>query len=772
MVVDVIIKEREFLKESSVIGLSVPRIDGVEKATGSAVYVNDLKVNGMLHARVLRSPFPHARIKNVNIEKAKRLAGVMAVICGATISANPYGVEFPDELPLARDKVRFIGDEVAAVAAIDEDIAEEAIDLIEVEYEELPAVFDMEEAIQPGAPLVHDDVPNNIRLTYANERGSVERGFSEADEIVELELKTQSSHAGYMEPRGCIALFEPSGKVTVWSCAQSLYHGRKTLSQALGIPPSYIRYVQPYVGGGFGGKMDTSTEVAIAALLSRECNRPVRFVLSRSDDLAYSRPLVAGHFKVRLGAKKDGTFVAKQSRVLADNGAYSSWAVALLGTMAARTDNLYRFQNLKAEAHLVYTNKTPTGAVRGFGNQLVTFAVESCIDQLVEKLGLDPLEVRLKNATQPNETTTHGWRVSSCGFSECLKKVAEESNWYEKRAKKTPSRGLGMAGVIHVCGNRAMFDFDGSSAIVKINEDGRVTVVTGEGDIGQGARTVYAMIVAEALGARYEDVDVTMGDTDFGPYCLGYYASRGVVTAGNAVKLAAADARKQVLECAARLLEAQPEELDARGGEVFVKDAPDSHVSFEEISRAAIYHQGGEPIIGKGTYDPPTEMQDRKTKYGHVAPTYSFGAQVAEVEVDRETGIIKVLNIWAAEDGGRILHPASAEGQVEGALGMGFGFTMMEELKWEEGKILNPTLLDYKMPTTEDVPALHHDFVITEDPFGPFGAKAMSESPGVPTLAAITNAIYDAVGIRVSELPVHPAKVLMALKGRDGEGRT
>ncbi len=767
---DVTIGNIELLRESSIIGHSVPRIDGVEKATGSAVFVNDLKMTGMLHARVLRSPYPHAKVKNVNIEKAKNLAGVQAVICGTNIPAIPYGVDYPDELPLAKDKVRFIGDEVAAVAALDEDVAEEAIQLIEVDYEELPPVFDMEAAMRPDAPLIHDDAPQNIRLVYAVERGNIERGFSEAAEIVELEFKTQSAHAGYMEPRGCVALFEPSGKVTVWSCAQSLYHSRKTLSQALGISPSRIRYVQPYVGGGFGGKMDASKEVVIATLLSRECNKPVRFVLSRSDDLAYSRPLVAGHFKVRLGAKKDGTFVAKQSRVLADNGAYSCYAFALVGVMASRIDNLYRFQHIKSEGHLVYTNKTPTGALRGFGNPQGTFAVESCIDQLADKLGLDPLEVRMKNATQPGETTIHGWRVSSCGFSDCLKKAAEKSGWFERKARKTVNRGLGMAGVIHVCGNRVMFDFDGSSAVVRVNEDGRVTVITAEGDIGQGARTAYAMIAAETLGARYEDVDVTMADTDFGPYCLGYYASRGIVTAGNAIRIAASDARKQLLECAARLLEAKPDELEARGGAVFVKGLPGAQVSFEQISRAAIYHQGGGPIIGKGIYDAPSEPLDRKTKYGHVAPTYSFGAQVAEVEVDRETGIIKVLHIWAAEDGGRILHPASAEGQVEGALGMGFGFTMMEELKWDEGKILNPTLLDYKMPTTEDVPLIHHDFVLTEDPFGPFGAKAMSESPGVPTPAAIANAVYDAIGVRISELPIAPAKVLAVLKKKRKSG--
>jgi CO/xanthine dehydrogenase Mo-binding subunit len=297
-------------------------------------------------------------------------------------------------------------------------------------------------------------------------------------------------------------------------------------------------------------------------------------------------------------------------------------------------------------------------------------------------------------------------------------------------------------------------------------------VITGEGDIGQGARTVYAMIAAEELGARYEDVDVTMGDTDFGPYCLGYYASRGVVTAGNAVKLAAADAKRQVLEHAARLLETKPDRLEARGGEIFDRAWRSIKVDFRQVSEAAIYHQGGGPIIGKGIYDAPSEPLDRKTKYGHIAPTYSFGAQVAEVEVDRETGIIKVLNIWAAEDAGRVLHPASAEGQIEGAVGMGFGFTIMEELKWDQGKILNPTLLDYKMPTTEDVPPIHHDFVITEDPFGPFGAKAMSESPGVPTPAAIANAIYDAVGLRITELPVEPSRVLQALKLKDDGSRT
>lgn len=754
------IREKEF----SVIGRSVPRIDGIEKATGSAVYVNDLKLSGMLHARVLRSPFPHARIKNISLEKAKKLAGVVVAISCSEISANPYGVIRPDELPLAREKVRFIGDEVAAVAATDEDSAEEAIQLIEVDYEELPAVFDVEEAMHPDAPLVHDNVPGNICLTYANERGDIKKGFSQAAEVVEFDFNTHTAHAGYMEPRGCIALFEPSGKVTVWCCNQSLYHGRKTLSQALGISPSHIRYVQPYVGGGFGGKMDVSKEAAIAALLSRECGRPVRLVLSRTDDLAYSRPVVTGRFKVKIGAKKDGTFIAKQSRLLVDNGAYSSYAIALLEVMAARVENLYRFRNIKNEAHLIYTNKTPTGALRGFGNPQGTSAVEPWIDALSEKLGIDPLEIRLKNATQPGETTTHGWRVSSCGFSDCLRNAAQKANWAERKTKRIRNRGLGISGVTHVCGNRAIFDFDGSSAVIKIDEDGRITVIIGEGDIGQGSRTVFAMIVAEELGAKYEDIDVTMGDTEYGPYCLGFYASRGVVTAGNAVRLAASDAKKQLLESAGRLLEVRPDELEARGGEIRVKDSPDRSVSFEEASRAAIYHPGGGPIIGKGTYDPPTEMINRQTKYGHIAPTYSFGAQVAEVEVDPETGVVRVLNIWAEEDAGRPLNPAGAEGQIEGAVGMAFGFAMMEELKWDQGKILNANLLDYKMPTAEDMPPIHHDFVVTEDPFGPFGAKAMSESPGVPTPGAILNAIYDAVGVRISELPITPAKVLTALR--------
>lgn len=760
-----VIDEKNFYEGFSVIGQSVPRVDAVEKATGSALYMTDLKLPGMLHARVLRSPYPHARVKSFNLGRARNLTGVIAVI-GPDVAANPYGVIRPDELPLAREKVRFIGDEVAAVAAVDEDIAEEATHLIEVEYEELPAVFDLEEAIRPGAPLIHDNAPNNICLTYANEKGNIEKGLSEADEIVERDFSVHTAHAGYMEPRGCVALFEPSGKVTIWGCGQSLYHGRKTISQALGITPSRLRYIQPYVGGGFGGKMDVSKEALIAALLSRECGKPVRFVLSGSDDLSYTRPSPAGQFRVKLGAKKDGTFVARQSRLLMNNGAYSSYGIALLEVMAARLENLYRFQNIKNEAHLVYTNRTPTGSLRGFGNPQATFAVEQCIEELSEKLGLDPLEVRLKNSTQPGETTTHGWKVSSCGFSDCLKYVAKASDWSNRRKSKVPYRGLGMAGVTHVCGNRAVFNFDGSSAFIKVNEDGRVSVIIGEGDIGQGSRTAFAMIAAEELGVRYEDVDVTTGDTDYSPYCLGFYASRGVVTAGNAVKIAASDAKQQLLQVASRLLEAAPGDLEAREGKIFVRGARERGVSFEEVSRSAIYRKDGGPILGRGFYDPPTEMIDKKTHSGHVAPTYSFGAQVVEVEVDPETGVVKILNIWAGEDAGRPINPMGAEGQIEGAIGMAIGFTMMEELVSDQGKILNASLLDYKMPVTEDMPPIHHHFILTEDPFGPFGAKAMSESPGVPTPAAIANAIHDAVGVRITDLPVTPRKVLAAIRAK------
>ncbi len=747
------------MNEFAVVGRSLPRLEAPAKATGNAQYVADLRVRGMLHVKVLRSPLPHGRVVNVDVSRAQRMPGIKAIITGQDVPHIKSGVCMPDECLLAWDKVRYIGDEVAALAAESEEAAEEALESISVQYEELPGIFDPEEALKPGAVPIHEG--GNVAYHFHYHRGDIEKGFRECDHVFESRYRTQTNHQGYIEPWGCLAEADPMGRVTLWGGFQNVYQIREMLAEAVGMEENQLRVIQAYLGGGYGGKVACGN-ATLAVLLAQKAGRPVKLVNTREEELRAGRPRPAGIIEQKIGFKKDGTLVARQVRVVADCGAYAGLTPPITRSMAMRAENLYRFSHLKGEGFTVYTNKTPNSACRAFGTSEGHFALETQIDEIAEFLNMDRVDLRMKNMVQTGDVTKHGWRITSCELASCLKEVADRAGF--GKGKKKPGRGLGLACGMHHSGDREIYNFDGSSAFIKLDRDGKVSLITAEADIGQGAWSVLAQIGAEELGARLEDFRVSLPDTDIAPYGLGAYAARVTVFGGNAVRLAAADAKEQLLKVAAELLEAHPADLEARYSKVFVRGSPDRSVSFAQVCNAAIYRQGGGPILGRGTYDPPSEMPNEETHYGNLAVCYPFSARVAEVEVDENTGQVKVLSLITADDIGQVINPAGAQGQIQGGVSQGLGLALMEEMVWDGGNLINANLADCRLPTAADLPPIQPRFVKSYEPQGPFGAKSASEVSIVAVPAVIANAIYDAVGVRIRELPITPERVLKAIR--------
>jgi len=471
------------------------------------------------------------------------------------------------------------------------------------------------------------------------------------------------------------------------------------------------------------------------------------------------------YIDIKLGADKDGLITGKDVRVVGSSGARLLYAHAIVSTACYRVDSLYRFRNVRATGYTVYTNTVPTGCFRGFGNAQMTFVLESALDMIADQLDMDPAELRKKNAIGPNETSVHGWEIKSCALRECVSEATKAANWPEKRKRKQKLRGIGLACCNHVSGNRPFArEFDGSAGIVRVGRDGRVLLIHGESDMGQGQKTAYAQIVAERLGVPLDSVSVAMVDTDISPFGCGSFASRGTVMGGNGVLAAAENAFRQLAEVAADILEANPEDIGCHEGAFFVKGAPNVTVDFAEVADKATLKRRGAPIIGNGFYDPPTVLPDPKTKYGNISPVYPFACHIAEVEVDPDTGQVEVVNYVAAHDSGKVINPMAIEGQIEGGIVQGLGWVLMENMVTESGKIVNPDFLDYLIPTAEDVPKINSILVQPIDPNGPYGAKGVGEPALNPVTAAVTNAIYNATGIRIKRLPVSPEEILTQLK--------
>jgi 4-hydroxybenzoyl-CoA reductase alpha subunit len=759
------------MNKLDVVGKREPMLDAMDKATGRARFTDDLALPGMLYGKILRSPLAHAKILHVDLSGAEKVAGVKATISGKDIPKKKYGIVpmAKDEYALAIDKVRYIGDEVAAVVATSPDCAEEAMSKIRVDYEELPAVFDPVEAMKPGAPVIHEEVPNNVSASIRKEFGNVEKAFRESDFLFEDTFETQAVNHSPLEPQAALATVDPSGKVTLYASTQIPFFLRRNLATTLDIPESKVRVIKPKVGGGFGQKIDLYAKDFCAAFFAMKTKKPVKFVYEREEVFTSTRQRHPMHIRLKTGMRKDGTILAQQFKVIADGGAYNSTAPLMI-TLACYFIMLpYRLEHLLFEGYHVYTNKPVGGAMRGHGIPQVRFAVEAQLDHIAEKMGIDPLDLRLKNAFQAGTPHPAKLLVQTCGFSDTLKTAAKGIGWEEKRGKLPFGRGVGLAGASFPSGVSNMSHIS-SGAIVKIERDGAITLLTGAADIGQGAETVISQIVAEELGVPLDDIRITAADTEITPLDPGTFGSGVTLRAGNAAKIAAQGAKEKLFEAVAEKMEVNVGELEAKNRRIQIKGSPERGMSFQEAIKFYQYSDRPMPIIGRGSYQPPAKEPTTLLKEdGNFSPAYSFMTQAAEVEVDTRTGKVKVLKMVASHDCGKAINPMLVEGQLEGSVVGGMGQALYEEVITEKGQVLNPSFLDYGMPTAMEIPSITSVEVETNDPEGPFGAKESGEGTQLAPAPAIINAIYDAIGVRFKTLPVTPEKILQALEEKKKE---
>ena len=767
------------MAEFSVVGERLPRVDAREKVTGKAKYAADYSLLGMLWCKLLRSPYPHARILNIDTSKAERLIGVKAVVTGRDFGGWTWGwmPATRDEPPLAVDKVRYMAEAVAGVAAVDEDTAEEAIELIKVDYEELAGVFDPEEAMKEVAPKVHDYVKNNISVEYHWNFGDVDKAFAESYIVREDRFRTARATHGYLEPPAILAYYDPTGYITVWAAKQSPYFLYRHLAACFKLPLSQIRVIQPFIGGGFGGtKNDSLAGDFCAVLLSKITGKPVKYVETMEEELTTSRRRHSMIVYSKMGAKKDGRLTAIQHRVIADGGGYTAIGPLSLYLAGFATTLPYKLPNFKYDAYRVFTNNPIGAAMRGHGITHTRFAAEIQMEMIAKEVGIDPVEIRMRNAIdQPKPGTIYETinkvTLKTCGLKQAIQEVTRDPVWRDRdkmpRKEGNISWGVGLSGASFLGGARQM-GHQACAAIVRVCEDGTVNLITGATDCGQGSDTVLCMIAAEELGVKLEDINIKRVDSAYTPVDPGSYGSRVTILAGQATQKAARQAKNQLIEAAAKNWQVKPEEVDIKLGEAFVKSDSGKRMPFSRLARIACYSGTGAVILGTGYSSYGVEPLDLTSGIGNGGTSYSFTAQTAKVGVDSETGKIIVTDFTIASDCGRLLNPITAEGQIEGGSIQGLGQTLYEDFIMDRGKTLNPTFLDYKMLHSTDAPNINLIDIITDDPDGPFGAKETSEGSIVSTPPAVVSAIHDATGIWFKELPVTPEKVVRALreKGR------
>jgi 4-hydroxybenzoyl-CoA reductase subunit alpha len=758
------------MAEFSVIGKPMPMTDARAKVTGLGKYADDLVVPGMLVGKILHSPYPHARIRRIDTTRAEALPGVKAVATGRD-APNPYGI-LPighDERVFQTDKVRYIGDNVAAVAATSAELAEQALALIEVEYEPLPAVFDPLAAMQVENPehWIHSNKPRNIEKEYHHVFGDVERGFAEA-EIVHAErfYAGEVTHAA-MEPHATLAVWEPDERLTVYSSTQVPYYLQRTLSNVCEMPMSRIRVIKPLVGGGFGGKSEVIPLEVAAAVLAKKAQRPVKITYTREEVFYAHRGRPISYMDLKVGITREGRITAVEARMVQDGGAYCGYGPVTVLYSGNLLHAIYDIPAARYDGYRVLTNKPACGAMRGHGTVNMRFAFECMLDVLAEMAGLDPAELRRRNLLRAPCITANQLRVTSYGLPECIERVVERSGWAAKRGKLPFGRGIGLACSHYVSGAANPIirsNLPHTTVYIKVDRDAGVTVYTGASEIGQGSDTIQVQIVAEVLGVRPERIRLVAADTELTPVDLGSYSSRVTFMAGNACLEAARNLRTQLFEAAAKKLGCAPEALQAREERIFSRHDPQRALSFEEAVATSLEAQG--TLVAKGTYAPPEEARGGTFKGAGVGPSpaYSYSAQTAEVSVDPETGQLTVHRIVVAHDCGRALNPLTVEGQVEGSVYMGFGQAVQEEMIWRNGRLMNPSLLEYRIPTTRETPLIESILVESHDPEGPFGAKEAGEGSLAATLPAIASAVYDAVGVRIHSLPITPEKILAALQ--------
>ncbi len=749
------------------VGKRIPKIDAVEKATGRAQYIQDLKLPGMLYGKILYSKFAHARIVKIDASRAKALAGVHAVITGEDIPEIKMGV-YKDNRPLKAGKVRSYRDEVAAVAAVDPQTAAEALKLIEVIYEPLPGVFDPEQAMQEGAPLVHEAHKSNVlKMPWKLHYGDVEAARKEAVHVVEDRFSTTWVTHCCMGTSGAVAEFDPANNLTIYSNTQIPSLAQKdflTALKAMGLNDRRVRVIKPCIGGGFGSKLDTYAYEYISILLAYYTRRPVKVEFDREEEFIATSTRQPTITRISQGCDANGKLLFRDISMILDNGAYTSWGATTPSVMMMPITTLYRVPNVRYEAKCVYTNNTYAQAMRGYGNPQATFAIECAMDMLAQKAGIDPVEFRRINANQPGDVSTQGLRITTCGLEECIDTVKKALQWDQPRQK---GEGIGMASLIHVGGGARVYKSDGCGTIIKLDDFGKVDLFTGATDMGQGADTVIAQIVAEQLGLQVDDIHVIHSDTDVCPWDVGAHASRTTFVAGNAALGAAKRIKARVLELGAKLLDTPLENLVLRDRCVMHKQDPEKRLEIGKLLRKAHFSHGGQMLMAEYFYDPANENMGKDFK-GNMSMTYTFGTHGVKVHVDEETGKVRVLNYVAAHDVGKAINPMLLEGQVYGGVMMGLGYALTEQVILEKGQNRNPNFRDYKILTAKDVVPIEAPVHETYDKDGPYGAKGIGEPGCVPTAPAVANAVYDAIGVRINDLPITPEKVLAAIREKKG----
>ncbi len=771
----------------NVIGKSVKRSDMLEKVTGAARYAGDLTLPGMLHGKLKRCEIAHANIKRIDTSKALALAGVKAVLTHKDVPhVLHYGSPHPRSASVTKDqyildtKVRYWGEAVAAVAATTEEIADEAIRLIEVEYEALPAAITLDDAMAAGAPVIHDNglEGNRVVPDMLFKRGDVEKGFAEADIIIEGNYAVGRPQPAYMEPNVCVAQWDGSDKLTLWTSTQSAFMVRGTLAEVLGLPLGKVRVLCDHMGGGFGAKQDLFQHEFLCALLSRQTRRPVRMEYSRKECFLGGRSRHPGTIWLKQGFKRDGTITARAAKVVFDSGAYGSHAPGVTAVGASALTSLFRCENVHLEGKCVYTNTPIAGAFRGYGVVQTYYALDIQIDEAAEKLGMDPAELKLKTAVREGDIAPSGHAIVGHGLEDCIREGMKAVGWKERpvgcgsaayrtvspadgavRADALPHptskkvRGWGIGCEMH--GSSAYPGIkEQGNALVNLNEDGSATLLTGAAGLGTGAHTALCQIVAEELGLEFEAVSVVHGDTDIVPWDIGAFASHTTYMVGTAAKMAAAEIKQKLLARAADQLEVSAGDLEVEGGFIGVRGVPGRGISVRDCVAPKLGIPAAH-LFGSGTYMP--------TK------SYSFGAHFVEVEVDTGTGQIDVLQVVPVHEIGKVIHPIAAAGQIEGGIQQGIGHTLTEnhEIDPKTGRSLNANFVDYKMPLSMDMPDIKTIILETApDPGGPWGAKGVGEDPIIAIGPAIANAIYDATGVRFRHYPITPEQVLEGLARR------
>ena len=756
------------MTEHELVGRRVVRIDSLAKATGEARYTADLTLPRMLHAKVLRSPHAHARILHIDTSKAEKLRGVKAVVTGKDATGVKWGVfsYTRDHELLPANKVRYIGEDVAAVAAEDEETALGALELIEVEYEVLPAVFDPLEAMKEGAPQIHDHAENNVNIHVPIEVGDVDRAFEEAYYVREDRFVDTEYTYCQTEPYAVLASYDSAGNLEIWTPNASPHTKAKALSNLLEKPLSKVKVRRVFTGGAFGGRSDIFPGEFITALLSMKARRPVKMVYTREESFTSVRQAHSMVVDSKIGVTKDGRLLASEIKLVLDGGAYSSTGPIATSVPFLVWEETYRLPNARFNGYRVYTNKPVRGMYRCHGRAFHG-GLGMQLDMIAEELGIDPLEMQLKNALKAGEKQATGSRITSCGLSEALEAAAERSGWKEKRGKLPYGKGIGMGA------NGMMVGFPmgirgGSAAIIKFNEDGGATLISGVVDNGQGNESMVVQIAADVLGLRMEDINLVSADSEVTPLDQGAYSQAATFVSGNAARAAAMDAKEQILDIASDMLDATPAQLDIKDGKVFVKERPEWNVWLGKVIRKALIDNT--PVVGRGSYMPQVDQSRDwvSNPQGQHAGTFSFGAAVAEVEVDTETGQVRVTNVTGAHDCGFAINPMAVEGQLEGSVASGgVGATLLEEHVWDGGQMLNANMLEYKVPLSVDMPQIVPIIVETIDPEGPFGAKEAGLWGSMNMFQAIGNAVYDAVGVWIREFPITPDKVLRALEEKE-----